>query len=142
MNRTITDIVNEQLAVVQSLEAVLKKEKAAIQHRDNSDMTQLAEKKLALVNQLQANDEELAQHPDREQLKINAKLHSVVDEIKTILKRCHHANEVNGMALSYAQQSNTKLRSLFTQSRGKMSMTYGSDGQTKNVNTLGTNIKA
>lgn len=141
-DKTITDILNEQLNIVQSLEVVLKKEKAAIQHRNNSDMTQLAEKKLALVNQLQANDQKLAQHPDREQLKIDIKLSVAVDEIKAILERCHHANDVNGLALSYAQQSNTKLRNLFTQSRGKLSMTYGSDGQTKNVNTLGTNIKA
>lgn len=142
MDRTITDILNEQLSIVQSLEVILKKEKGAIQHRDNNDMTELAEQKLALVNRLQENDETLAQHADNEQLKSNAKLKSIVDDIKTTLKRCHHANDVNGLALSYAQQSNAKLRNLFTQSRGKSSMTYGCDGQTKNVNTLGTNLKA
>lgn len=142
MDITIASIVNEQLTIVQSLEIVLKKEKIAIQHRNNNDITLLAEKKLSLVNQLQTNDKILAEHPEKNQLKTNSKLVSVVDDIKTILKRCQHENEVNGLALNYAQQSNTKLRNLFTQSRGKLSMTYGSDGQTKNVNTLGTNIKA
>ncbi len=69
-------------------------------------------------------------------------LSPLVDQIRSIVHDCQQANAVNGEALQRAQLSFNKLNNLMQQTQGKLGMTYTAEGQTKNVTTLGTNIKA
>ncbi|UGA54035.1 flagellar export chaperone FlgN [Vibrio sp. DW001] len=138
----LVDLVNYQLENAQQLSILLEKEKVAITSRTSSDIEVLAKEKLQLITQLQQSDQRIANHTDIEQLQTDESLKSKVELIRSVIHDCQQANEVNGEALQRAQLSYNKLNNLMQQSRGKIGMTYTSDGHTSTVSTLGTNIKA
>lgn len=138
----IQSLIEFQLKNAQDLTKVLEQEKVAIATRVSKDIETIAKQKITLIEQLQTTDERVRQHPDVESLSNDPELSPLVDQIRTLVSECQQANEVNGQALQRAQLSFNKLNNLMQQSQGKLGMTYTPEGQTKNVTTLGTNIKA
>ncbi|WP_413283974.1 flagella synthesis protein FlgN [Vibrio sp. MA40-2] len=138
----LVDLVNYQLENAQALSILLEKEKVAITSRMSSDIEALAKEKLQLISQLQQTDQRIATHTDIQLLTSDEQIKVNVELIRSIIHDCQQANEVNGEALQRAQLSYNKLNNLMQQSRGKIGMTYTAGGQTSNVSTLGTNIKA
>ena len=139
---SLSSLIDFQLQSANELSSVLEKEKIAITARAAKDIEQLATEKLSLINKLQQTDERIGQHPDVGSLATDPDLSPLVDKIRAIITDCQQANIINGEALQRAQMSFNKLNNLMQQSQGKLGMTYNADGQTKNVTTLGTNIKA
>ncbi len=135
-------LIEFQLKNAQELTKVLEQEKVAIANRVSKDIEVIAKQKITLIEQLQTTDERVRKHPDVATLSTDPELSPLVDQIRTIVSECQQANEVNGQALQRAQLSFNKLNNLMKQSQGKLGMTYTPEGQTKNVTTLGTNIKA
>lgn len=135
-------LVEFQLKNALELNEVLEQEKHAITSRQSKDIEQVANKKVTLIEQLQVTDDRIRRHPDVESLASDPELSPLVEQIRTLISQCQQANEVNGQALQRAQLSYNKLNNLMKQSQGKLGMTYTAEGQTKNVTTLGTNIKA
>ena len=138
----LSSLVEFQLKSATDLSLLLEKEKAAIATRVAKDIEQLAKEKLTLINQLQQTDQRISQHPDVATLTNDPELSPLVDQIRSIVHDCQQVNAVNGEALQRAQLSFNKLNNLMQQTQGKLGMTYTAEGQTKNVTTLGTNIKA
>ncbi|WP_070968746.1 flagella synthesis protein FlgN [Vibrio sonorensis] len=135
-------LVEFQLKNAEDLSSLLEKEKHAITSRTAKDIETLAKEKIALITQLQQTDERIARHPDIETLKTDPHLADLTGKIQNLIAECQLANQVNGEALQRAQLSFNKLNNLMKQSQGKLGMTYNAEGQTKNVSTLGTNLKA
>ncbi len=135
-------LVEFQLKNAQELSEVLVSEKHAITNRLSKDIEQIAKQKIALIEQLQTTDERIRRHPEVSTLNTDPELSPLVDQIRAIITQCQQANDINGQALQRAQLSFNKLNNLMKQSQGKLGMTYTSEGQTKNITTLGTNIKA
>ncbi|MFM2590651.1 flagella synthesis protein FlgN [Vibrio sp. TBV020] len=135
-------LVEFQFKNAQELNDVLEQEKHAITNRQSKDIEQIANKKITLIEQLQVTDDRIRRHPDVESLASDPELSPLVEKIRALISQCQQANEVNGQALQRAQLSYNKLNNLMKQSQGKLGMTYTAEGQTKNVTTLGTNIKA
>jgi flagella synthesis protein FlgN len=135
-------LVEFQLKNAQELSEVLVSEKHAIANRLSKDIEQIAKQKIALIEQLQTTDERIRRHPEVSTLNTDPELSPLVDQIRAIITQCQQANDINGQALQRAQLSFNKLNNLMKQSQGKLGMTYTSEGQTKNITTLGTNIKA
>ncbi len=138
----LKDLVAFQLQSAKSLSLLLEREKQAITQRISKQIEAIANEKITLINQLQTTDERIKRHPDVKTLTDDPALKPYVDEIRSVIHDCQQANEVNGEALKNAQLSFNKLNNLMKQSQGKLGMTYNADGQTQNVSTLGTNIKA
>ncbi len=138
----ILSLIEFQLKNAQELTEVLEQERAAIANRVSKDIEAIAKKKIVLIEQLQSTDERLRLHPEVDNLSSDPELSPLVDQIRALVSDCQQANEVNGQALQRAQLSFNKLNNLMQQSQGKLGMTYTAEGQTKNVTTLGTNIKA
>ncbi|AIW14773.1 flagella synthesis protein FlgN [Vibrio tubiashii] len=138
----ILSLIEFQLKNAQELTEVLEQERAAIANRVSKDIEAIAKKKIVLIEQLQSTDERLRRHPEVDNLSSDPELSPLVDQIRALVSDCQQANEVNGQALQRAQLSFNKLNNLMQQSQGKLGMTYTAEGQTKNVTTLGTNIKA
>lgn len=138
----ILSLIEFQLKNAQDLTDVLEQERAAIANRVSKDIEAIAKKKIVLIEQLQTTDERLRRHPEVDSLSSDPELSPLVDQIRALVSDCQQANEVNGQALQRAQLSFNKLNNLMQQSQGKLGMTYTAEGQTKNVTTLGTNIKA
>ncbi len=135
-------LVEFQLKSAEELSLLLEKEKLAITSRNSKDIEQLAKQKITLIEQLKVTDDRISRHPDVASLTSDPELSPLVTQIRTIIADCQQANAVNGEALQRAQLSFNKLNNLMQQSQGKLGMTYTAEGQTKNVTTLGTNLKA
>ncbi len=135
-------LVEFQLKSAEELSLLLEKEKLAITSRNSKDIEQLAKQKITLIEQLKVTDDRISRHPDVASLTTDPELSPLVTQIRTIIADCQQANAVNGEALQRAQLSFNKLNNLMQQSQGKLGMTYTAEGQTKNVTTLGTNLKA
>ncbi|NOI15829.1 flagella synthesis protein FlgN [Vibrio hepatarius] len=135
-------LVEFQLKSAEELSLLLEKEKLAITSRNSKDIEQLAKQKITLIEQLKVTDDRISRHPDVASLTTDPELSPLVTQIRSIIADCQQANAINGEALQRAQLSFNKLNNLMQQSQGKLGMTYTADGQTKNVTTLGTNLKA
>ncbi|KJY81717.1 molecular chaperone [Vibrio galatheae] len=138
----ILSLLEFQLNNAQELTKVLEQERLAIANRVSKDIESIAKQKITLIEQLQNTDERVRRHPDVERLSNDPELSPLVTQIRAIVSECQQANDINGEALQRAQLSFNKLNNLMQQSQGKLGMTYTAEGQTKNVTTLGTNIKA
>ncbi|MEH0760618.1 flagellar export chaperone FlgN [Vibrio sp. 16] len=135
-------LVEFQLKNAEELSQLLGKEKVAITNRISKDIERIAKQKITLIEQLRSTDERIAKHPDVESLSTNPELSPLVEKIRQTITECQQANAINGEALQRAQLSFNKLNNLMQQSQGKLGMTYTAEGQTRNISTLGTNIKA
>ncbi len=135
-------LIEFQLKNAQDLIEVLGEEKIAIASRSSARIEQCATQKVTLIEQLQSTDNRIRCHPDVENLSTDPELSPLVTKIQSLVNECQQANEVNGQALQRAQLSFNKLNNMMKQSQGKLGMTYTAEGQTKNISTLGTNIKA
>ncbi|WP_375750994.1 flagella synthesis protein FlgN [Vibrio sp. HN007] len=138
----LVDLLDYQLQSAHALYELLEVEKVAITKRVSADIESTAKEKLTLITQLQQTDQRIASHQDASSLMEDEDLKGKVEQIRSLMKECKVANEVNGEALQRAQLSYNKLNNLMQQSRGKFGMTYTAGGQTSSVSTLGTNIKA
>lgn len=134
-------LVEFQLKSAEELSLLLEKEKLAITSRNSKDIEQLAKQKITLIEQLKVTDDRISRHPDVASLTTDPELSPLVTQIRSIITDCQQANAINGEALQRAQLSFNKLNNLMQQSQGKLGMTYTAEGQTKNVTTLGTNLK-
>ena len=135
-------LVEFQLQNANELLSLLAQEQVAITQRISKQIEALALQKSTLITQLQTTDERIGRHPDVESLTTDPELKSLVEQIRTLILECQQRNELNGEALQRAQLSFHKLNNLMKQSQGKVGMTYTAKGQTNNVSTLGTNLKA
>ena len=134
----ILSLIEFQLKNAQELE----QESVAISKRISKQIESIASQKITLINQLSSTDERIRRHPEVDQLSSDPELSPLVEQIRTLVNHCQQANDVNGQALQRAQLSFNKLNNLMQQSQGKQGMTYTSAGHTKNITTLGTNLKA
>ena len=137
----LNGLVEFQYKNAKELLDILAEEKLAIAKRSSKEIEQIAQKKVTLIEQLQTTDERIKKHPDVATLSEHPELSPLVEKIQNLITECQQANEVNGQALLRAQLSFNKLNNMMQQSQGKLGMTYTSGGQTKNVSTLGTNLK-
>lgn len=138
----ILSLIEFQLKNAQELQTVLEQEQVAITNRVSKDIEAIAKQKTTLIEQLKTTDERIQRHPDVESLTSDPELSPLVDQIRSLIEVCQQINTANGEALQRAQLSFNKLNNLLQQSQGKLGMTYTAEGQTKNLTTLGTNIKA
>jgi flagella synthesis protein FlgN len=137
----LNGLVEFQYNNAKELLELLAEEKLAIAKRSSKEIEQVAQRKVTLIDQLQSTDERIKKHPEVTTLSEHPELSPLVEQIQGLIAECQQANEVNGQALLRAQLSFNKLNNMMQQSQGKLGMTYTSGGQTKNVSTLGTNLK-
>lgn len=139
--KEIKNLLEKQDEMLSAMLNIIKKERSAMKSRDYKEVEQCASEKLKIIESIKLNDDLLATHPAKEKLTSEIQLKHAIDKLKEKFANCHAENEINGIALQQAQQTNQKLKNIFLKCRGKNSMTYGSEGQTINKNSLGTNLK-
>ena len=96
------------------------------QHADVNAITEAKEKALARVNQL---DQQLAEHPDKEQLKDDPDLAEAVAAIKNTLSDVQHQSQVNEQVVQSTLNNIEQLKQSILQSARKDSLTYNSKGK-------------
>ncbi|CAH0534141.1 hypothetical protein VST7929_02042 [Vibrio stylophorae] len=135
-------ILERQLSTAKALQLHLLKEREAIAKRDAKNIEHLAKEKLQFLIALEQNDKQAAAHEQVARLREDPNCQQQIDAIHAVIAQCQQDNEINGELLQNAQLTFNRLHNLFQQSRGRQTMTYNQAGQTQNIRSLGTNLKA
>ena len=126
---TVNELLQEMADSLDTLALLQQRELNAIvdrQHADVNAITEAKEKALARVNQL---DQQLAEHPDKEQLKDDPNLAEAVAAIKSTLSNVQHQSQVNEQVVQSTLNSIDQLKQTILQSARKDSLTYDSKGK-------------
>jgi len=125
----VNELLQEMADSLDTLALLQQRELNAIvdrQHADVNAITEAKEKALARVNQL---DQQLAEHPDKEQLKDDPDLAEAVAAIKSTLSNVQHQSQVNEQVVQSTLNSIYQLKQTILQSARKDSLTYDSKGK-------------
>lgn len=125
----VNELLQEMADSLDNLALLQQRELNAIvdrQHADVNAITEAKEKALARVNQL---DQQLAEHPDKEQLKDDPDLAEAVAAIKSTLSNVQHQSQVNEQVVQSTLNSIDQLKQTILQSARKDSLTYDSKGK-------------
>ncbi|MAB22594.1 MULTISPECIES: flagellar export chaperone FlgN [Idiomarina] len=125
----VNELLQEMADSLDTLALLQQRELNAIvdrQHADVNAITEAKEKALARVNQL---DQQLAEHPDKEQLKDDPNLAEAVAAIKSTLSNVQHQSQVNEQVVQSTLNSIDQLKQTILQSARKDSLTYDSKGK-------------
>ena len=125
----VNELLQEMADSLDTLALLQQRELNAIvdrQHADVNAITEAKEKALARVNQL---DQQLAEHPDKEQLKDDPNLAEAVATIKSTLSNVQHQSQVNEQVVQSTLNSIDQLKQTILQSARKDSLTYDSKGK-------------
>ncbi|MGM0429509.1 MAG: flagellar export chaperone FlgN [Pseudomonadota bacterium] len=125
----VNELLQEMADSLDTLALLQQRELNAIvdrQHASVNAITEAKEKALARVNEL---DQQLAEHPDKEQLKDDPDLAEAVAAIKSTLHEVQHQSQVNEQVVQSTLNSIEQLKQTILQSARKDSLTYNSKGK-------------
>jgi len=125
----VNELLQEMADSLDTLALLQQRELNAIvdrQHASVNAITEAKEKALARINQL---DQQLAEHPDKEQLKDDPDLAEAVAAIKSTLSDVQHQSQVNEQVVQSTLNSIEQLKQTILQSARKDSLTYDSKGK-------------
>jgi len=125
VNEILQDMADslENLALLQQreLNAIVER-----QHADVNALTDAKEKELVHISEL---DQQLAQHPDNDQLKDDPDLAEAVAAIEATLSDIQHQSQVNQRVVQSTLNSIDQLKQTILQSARKDTLTYNSKGK-------------
>jgi len=125
----VNDILQDMADSLENLALLQQRELNAIverQHADVNAITEAKEKTLIRINEL---DQQLAQHPDREELNDDPDLSEAVTAIKATLAEIQHQSQVNERVVQSTLNSIEQLKQTILQSARKDTLTYNSKGK-------------
>ncbi|MFC3912124.1 flagellar export chaperone FlgN [Pseudaeromonas sharmana] len=137
---TLTELLQSQDTLLDDLYSLLDQEFALLQQRNALALPDLAIQKQSLLQQIQQQDQCIAQDPERERLA--ADLAPMREQLVDKLQRCQERNEVNGKLIEMSLTSNRRLATVLTQIRDRNSTTYDNKGTPRAAGGLNLNLKA
>jgi flagella synthesis protein FlgN len=138
---TSTQLLSKQLEQLAALETLLKEEKEVLTKHDPKALTELTERKEALLKAIEAFDANIGKNEqfiaDRKAGLIEAPL----NEVQAALARCQELNLVNGQIINHSQLAVERMKTTLLERHSKSSMTYDSKGK-KSAGLSSLGIKA
>lgn len=125
----VNDILQDMADSLENLALLQQRELTAIverQHADVNALTDAKEKALVHISEL---DQQLAQHPDNDQLKDDPDLAEAVATIEATLSDIQHQSQVNERVVQSTLNSIDQLKQTILQSARKDTLTYNSKGK-------------
>ncbi|WP_404398587.1 flagellar export chaperone FlgN [Idiomarina loihiensis] len=125
----VNDILQDMADSLENLALLQQRELNAIverQHADVNALTDAKEKALVHISEL---DQQLAQHPDNDQLKDDPDLAEAVTTIEATLSDIQHQSQVNERVVQSTLNSIDQLKQTILQSARKDTLTYNSKGK-------------
>ncbi|MDV6328607.1 flagellar export chaperone FlgN [Idiomarina sp. Sol25] len=125
----VNDILQDMADSLENLALLQQRELNAIverQHADVNALTDAKEKALVHISEL---DQQLAQHPDNDQLKDDPDLAEAVATIEATLSDIQHQSQVNERVVQSTLNSIDQLKQTILQSARKDTLTYNSKGK-------------
>ena len=136
----LPELLEHQNLLLDSLLTLLEEEFNFLKQRQVSELPEIAHQKQLLLEQLQQQDQQISQHPDRDALK--DELSPLKELLVEKLRHCQEKNEVNGKLIELNLAANRRLGSVLTQLRDRNSMTYDNKGSTRASGGSNLNLKA
>lgn len=137
----ITALLQQQKQLLEELLLLLRQEIAALASRDITALEQISSQKISLLQQLQQNDDTLANITDISQHKTASWFVEHVAMLDTLLGQCKTQNDINQQTLEQSQLTLARFKTELLSSRGKSGLTYTSKGKPA-VDNKGKGIKA
>ena len=124
--RTIRDILKEQVQLLNQLDEVLDQECGLLKQRKALELPALSKVKTDLLLKLQTNDSSLKNHPERDLLKtdlLKAK-NMILDKLAEVKRK----NDVNGRLIELNMAASRRLSASLVQIRDTTTLTYDERG--------------
>lgn len=125
----VNDILQDMADSLENLALLQQRELNAIVERQHADVNAIADAKEKTLIYISELDQQLAQHPDNEQLKDDADLAEAVAAIKATLSDVQHQSQVNERVVQSTLNSIEQLKQSILQSARKDTLTYNSKGK-------------
>ncbi|GGI67725.1 flagella synthesis protein FlgN [Shewanella gelidii] len=138
----IENLVDNQTNLLLNLKEIIEQEKQALVAQDADTLLSLASQKAALLQQLQINDQAIANQPDIAQAKSNPVIQEKIRIAEQQLADCQTLNAQNADLIDLNMASINRFSQALQASRSSSTMTYDEKGKTTSSATLGNNIKA
>jgi len=125
----VNEILQDMADSLENLALLQQRELNAIVERQHADVNAIADAKEKTLIYISELDQQLAQHPDNEQLKDDPDLAEAVAAIKTTLSDVQHQSQVNERVVQSTLNSIEQLKQSILQSARKDTLTYNSKGK-------------
>lgn len=125
----VNEILQDMADSLENLALLQQRELNAIVERQHADVNAIADAKEKTLIYISELDQQLAQHPDNEQLKDDADLAEAVAAIKATLSDVQHQSQVNERVVQSTLNSIEQLKQSILQSARKDTLTYNSKGK-------------
>ncbi|RUO43007.1 flagellar protein FlgN [Aliidiomarina taiwanensis] len=139
-SESLNQLLDQQLAQLQSLYDTQALELQALEQRNAPTLEELTERKGSLLSAIEQTDNSLAQHPQAQQLSQPEFLEKR-ERIEQLLQQVHEQNQVNGQVLRLTLGRIQTLKQSLQNMHGENSMTYNEKGHTRS-GLSGKGIKA
>lgn len=134
----LKNLINQQIALLETLKVQLESELHLISSRDAESLTNLINEKAQTLEDIAKLDETINFHYNQcDDASLKQGLTPLFDNAKTIVEECKYRTEVNAKAVEQGQLRLEHLRNLLLEARAKESLTYDKSGKPKG----GTSIK-
>lgn len=125
----VNEILQDMADSLENLALLQQRELNAIVERQHADVNAIADAKEKTLIYISELDQQLAQHPDNEQLKDDPDLAEAVAAIKATLSDVQHQSQVNERVVQSTLNSIEQLKQSILQSARKDTLTYNSKGK-------------
>ncbi len=125
----VNEILQDMADSLENLALLQQRELNAIVERQHANVNAIADAKEKTLIYISELDQQLAQHPDNEQLKDDADLAEAVAAIKATLSDVQHQSQVNERVVQSTLNSIEQLKQSILQSARKDTLTYNSKGK-------------
>ncbi|MCK7458035.1 flagellar export chaperone FlgN [Idiomarina aminovorans] len=125
----VNDLLQEMADSLDTLALLQQRELNAIVDRQHADVNSVTAEKDKVLTRITELDEQLNQHPDKEQLKDDPELSEAVAAIQNTLADVQHQSQVNERVVQATLNSIEQLKQTILQSARKDTLTYNSKGK-------------
>lgn len=129
MSASSEQLLSQQQQKLQSLLALLEKEKEVLQGHSPEELIEIAQQKNSLLLSVQELDEKISQQAGFAKEKAAGLYQDLLDDIASLLEQCKEINTVNGMIIQQSQIAVEKMKTALLVSNNRSSMTYDNKGK-------------
>lgn len=141
MAARLAAILADQVAQLQQLLELQAREKDFLIKRDAPALDALTQRKEHLLDTIQNLDQQLTEHPQRENISTDSELHQQQGIILDLLEKCQANNEVNGQLVRTTLGRIHHLKQTIQAAYSGTAVTYTNKGKTSS-GPSGSSIKA
>ncbi|MDV6316993.1 flagellar export chaperone FlgN [Idiomarina sp. HP20-50] len=125
----VNELLQELAESLDTLALLQQRELNAMVDRQHADMNALTLEKENALKRVTELDQQLASHPDKEQLKDDPNLAEAVSSIKASLAETQQQSQVNERVVQSTLNNIEQLKQTILQSARKDTLTYNSKGK-------------